>query len=136
MAPWMTLQTLALVLDGVAAVAVIAWLWWARRRLAADTATAREQAAQVARHAEREAELAARERAHGLIVEAEHAADEVRDAAREIEQRAADQMRDTTERAAHIALRDQEVSRREEALQQIGEYDTLHWPARKLKAPT
>lgn len=125
MAPWMTLQTLALVLDGVAAVAVIAWLWWARKRLAADTATAREQAAQVARHAEREAdatrkeaELAARERAHAVIIEAERAAGEARDAARQIELRAADRMRDTTERAAQLALRDQEVSRREEALQQ------------------
>ena len=125
MAPWMTLQTLALVLDGVAAVAVIAWLWWARKRLAADTATAREQAAQVARHAEREAdatrkeaELAARERAHAVIIEAERAAGEARDAARQMELRAAARMRDTTERAAQLALRDQEVSRREEALQQ------------------
>ena len=59
MAPWMTLQTLALVLDGIAAVAVIAWLWWARKRLAADTATAREQADWFRKHLPANAEQAA-----------------------------------------------------------------------------
>jgi ribonuclease Y len=125
MTPWMTLQTLALVLDGVAAVAVFVWLVWARKRLAADTAHAREQAAHIVRHAEREAdaarkeaELAAKERAHALMVDAERTARDLQDAARVVERQAADQLRSATERTAVLAQRDQEIGHREVALQQ------------------
>ena len=47
MGQWTSIEVLGLVLDGVAALAVLVWLVWARKRLAADTVHAREQAAQI-----------------------------------------------------------------------------------------
>jgi hypothetical protein len=91
-----SLELIGLVLDGIAALAVLLWLAWARKRMAADTVHAREQAAQIVASANREAEatrrhaeLAGKETAHALLVDAERTAREVMDAARATEQRAA-----------------------------------------------
>ena len=125
MGQWNSLEVLALVLDGTAAVAVLLWLLWARKRLAADTRHAHEQAALTVRNAEREAEarrkeaeLDTKERAHAMLVDAERAAREVQEAARSAEQHAADQLRTATERTAALLQREQDLVRRQEDLQQ------------------
>ena len=124
MGQWTSLEFLALILDGAAAIAVLAWLLWARKRLAADTRHAHEQAAQIIRNAEREAEslqkeaaLAGKERAHTLLVDAERAARDMQDAARTAEQHAAEQLRLAADRTAALLQRDQDLTRRADALQ-------------------
>jgi ribonuclease Y len=124
MAQWTSLELLGLVLDGVAAVAVLVWLLWARKRLAAHARQAHEQAALIIQNAQREAdaqrkeaELAAKERAHALLVEAERTAREVHDAARGAEQHAAEQLRVAADRAAALLQREQDMSRRVAELQ-------------------
>ncbi|HTV00014.1 MAG TPA: ribonuclease Y [Luteitalea sp.] len=119
MTPWISLQTLALVLDGVAAVAVLVWVIWARKRLKADTAHAREQAAQIVRHAERdaeslrkEAELAARERAHAVTTEAERTARDAEDRVRAAERQATERLRDAEAQQARAAGREQALDQR------------------------
>lgn len=124
MGQWTSLEFLALLLDGAAAVAVLAWLLWARKRLAADAKQAQEQAALIIRNAEREAEsrrkeaeLAGKERAHALLVDAERAARELHEAARGAEQHAADQLRAASDRTAALLQREQDLARRQEELQ-------------------
>jgi ribonuclease Y len=124
MGQWNSLEVLALVLDGAAALAVLLWLLWARKRLAADARHAQEQAALILRNAEREAEaqrkeaeLAGKERAHALLVESERAARESQESARTAEQHAADQLRAATERTAALLQREQDLVRRQEDLQ-------------------
>jgi ribonuclease Y len=124
MGQWTSIEVLGLVLDGVAALAVLVWLMWARKRLAADTTHAREQVAQILASAEREAEsrrkeaeLAGKERAHTLLLEAERTAREIHDAARAAEQHAAEQMRHAGERTAGVLQREQDVIRLQEELQ-------------------
>ncbi len=124
MGQWTSLELIGLALDVVAAVAVLLWLYWARRRLAADTAHAREQAAQILASAEREAEgrrkeaeLAGKERAHVLLVDAERASRDMQDAARTAEQHAAEQLRAASERTATLLQREQDLARRLDDLQ-------------------
>jgi len=116
---WTSLELLGLLLDGIAAVAVLVWLIWARKRLAADARQAQDQAALIIQNAQREAdsrqkaaELAGRERAHTLLVEAEAAAREMQQAARASEQHAADQLRMASDRTAALLQREQELTRR------------------------
>ncbi|MGI8671944.1 MAG: hypothetical protein ACR2LU_04990, partial [Luteitalea sp.] len=97
MGPWTFLTVLALVVDGVLAAAILLWWLTARKRLAAEAAAVREQAALVLRNAERdalarqkEAEVAGRERAHTVLIDDEANAREVRGAAHRAELEAAD----------------------------------------------
>ncbi|WP_396625009.1 ribonuclease Y [Luteitalea sp.] len=125
MGQWTTLELLGLALDAVAAVAVMVWVVWARKRLKADTEHAREQASQIVAGAERdaearrkEAELAGKERAHAVLLDAERAARDLHDGARAAEQHAADQLRLATERTAALLQREQDLSRRLDDVQQ------------------
>jgi len=100
MGQWTSLEVIGLALDGMAALAIVLWVVWARKRLAADTVHAREQAAQIIASAERDAlsqrketELLGKEQAHALLVDAERAAREIQDAARTSEQHIAEQLR-------------------------------------------
>ncbi len=139
MGPWNSLELLALALDVTAALAVLAWLLWARKRLAADVRHAEEQAALVISTAERdaeshrkEAELAAKERAHALLVESERAAREMTDAARAAEQHAADQLRSATDRTAALLQREQDLVRRQdEVRERLEAATTLEQAARR-----
>jgi ribonuclease Y len=121
MGQWTSIEVLGLVLDGVASLAVLAWLIWARKRLAADTSQASQHVTQILANAEREAdsrrkeaELLGKERAHALLLEAERAARDVHDAARAAEQHSAEQMRQASERTAALLEREQEWVRRHE----------------------
>ena len=123
MGQWNSLEVIGLALDGIAAVALVLWVFWARKRLATDTAHARDQAAQIIATAEREAlarskeaELAGKESAHALLVGAERSAREIQDAARASEQHAAEQLRAASERAAALLQREQDLARRHEEL--------------------
>jgi ribonuclease Y len=123
MGQWTSLEAIGLALDGIAALALVLWVVWARKRLAADTAHAREQAAQILATAEREAlarskeaELAGKESAHALLVAAERASRDIHDAARAVEHRAAEQLRLANERAAAVLQREQDLGRRHEEL--------------------
>ena len=89
MGQWISLEAIGLALDGIAALAVVLWVVWARKRLAADTAFAREQAARSSRAPNGEAlargketELARQGTGHAQLVEAERASRELEDAAR------------------------------------------------------
>jgi ribonuclease Y len=120
-----SLELIGLVLDGIAALAVLLWLAWARKRMAADTVHAREQAAQIVASANREAEatrrhaeLAGKETSHALLVDAERTAREVMDAARATEQRAAEQLRIAGERSAALLQREQDLVHRHDDVQQ------------------
>lgn len=142
MGQWTSLEVVGLVLDGVAAVAVLVWLLWARKRLAAHARQAQEQAALIVRNAEREAEarlkeaeLAGKERAHGLLVEAERAARDIQDAARATEQHATDQLRTATDRTATLLQREQDLARRVADLQASQQQlERLHEEARARRA--
>ncbi len=119
MGQWTSLEIFALALDAIAALAVLLWLLWARKRLAADAQRAEAQAALVLRNAEREAEsrrkeaeIEARERAHVLMREAEQAAREMQDAARLTEQRATERIRHADDRASALLQADQDLARR------------------------
>ena len=125
MGQWNSLELIGLALDGIAALAVLLWLAWARKRMAADTVHAREQAAQIVASAGREAEatqrhaeLAGKERAHALLVETERTAREMLDAARATEQHAADQLRTAGERSAALLQREQDLVLRLDDVQQ------------------
>ena len=135
MGQWSSLEIFGLVLDGVAAVAVLVWLWWARRRVAEYAREAQEQAALIVRNAEREAEsrlkeaeLSGKERAHGLLVEAERAARELHEAARTAEQHAAEQLRTAGDRTAALLQREQELAR------QLADVQARHAQAEALGA--
>ena len=117
---WTSVEVLALVLDGVAAAAVVVWLFWVRKKLAADARQAEDHAALLLRQAEREAEahrkeieLAAKERAHALLVEAERAVRDMQESARATEQHAADQLRMAADRSAALLQREQELAERQ-----------------------
>lgn len=124
MRQWTTFELIGLVLDGIAALAVVVWFIWARKRLAADALHAREQADQVLASASREAdalrkeaELAGKERAHALMVESERAARDLHDSARAAEQQAAEQVRLAVERATTVSQREQDLLRRQDDVQ-------------------
>ena len=123
MGQWNSLEVIGLALDGIVAVALVLWVLWARKRLAADTAHAREHAAQIIATAEREAlarskeaELAGKESAHAVLVSAERTARDIQDAARATEQQAAEQLRTASERAAALLQREQDLHRRHDEL--------------------
>jgi ribonucrease Y len=121
MGQWSALGLLVNVAVGLAAAgAVYAWWLATRKRVAAETmGRAREQADALLQHAEREAaarqreaELAGKERAHQLLVEAEHAARDLRDQARAVERTAAESLREAAERRAAAAAREADVQQR------------------------
>ena len=125
MGQWNSLELIGLALDGIAALAVLLWLAWARKRMAADTVHAREQAAQIVASAgreaeatQRQAELAGKERAHALLVDTERTARDMLDAARATEQHAADQLRTAGERSAALLQREQDLVLRLDDVQQ------------------
>jgi len=126
-----SLEVLGLVLDGAAALAVLVWLNIARKRLSADAAHAREEAARIIATAERdaesqrkEAELAARERAHAVFVDAERAARDVEREAQTTAQRAEEQARASVERAAALLHLEQDLARtRDDLTRQRAEVD-------------
>ena len=131
MAQLNSLEVLGLVLDGAAALAVLVWLNIARKRLSADAAHAREEAARIIATAERdaesqrkEAELAARERAHAVFVDAERAARDVEREAQTTAQRAEEQARASVERAAALLHLEQDLARtRDDLTRQRAEVD-------------
>lgn len=99
------------VLVGLAAgAAVFAWWLASRRRLAAETTgRAESEAERLLQHAEREAEarrkeleLAAKERAHTLLVEAERTARDQRDQAEALQRAAHDRAREQAARDAEL----------------------------------
>ena len=125
MGPWTSLTVLALVVDGVLAAAILLWWLTARKRLAAEAAAVREQAALVLRNAERdaqarqkEAEVAGRERAHAVLIDAEATARDVRDAARRAELEAADHVRAAGLRLADVQQHERVLAGQDDTLRQ------------------
>lgn len=142
MAQWPSLEFLALLLDGIAAVAILVWLLWARKRLAVHARQAHEQAALIVQNAQREAEarqkeaeLAGKERAHALLIEAERAARDVHETARGAEQHAAEQLRLASDRTAALLQREQDMARRLAELQERQQHlEALDGQARRRLA--
>jgi ribonuclease Y len=117
---------LDIVVGLVAAAAVFAWWLGTRKRLAAETVgRAQAEAARLVQHAEREiearrkeVELAAKERAHELIVEAERTARQQRDDAAALERAATDRTREQASRAEALAAQAAELEARRRAVEQ------------------
>ncbi len=124
MGQWTSLEVLAFVLDVTAALAVLFWLLWARRRLAAERRRVEDQAALTLRNADREAEarrkeaeLEAKERAHTLLVDAERTARQLQESARVAEQQASEQLRHAAERTTELLQRDKALLASQQDLQ-------------------
>jgi ribonuclease Y len=109
-----------------AAIGAAVFLYWlaGRKRLAAETVgRAQDEAARIAKDAERDAEtrkkealLEAKERAHGMLVEAEQQARERRQQLGAIEQTLSRRDEKLTERLGGIEHRDKEMRAQEQAL--------------------
>lgn len=121
---------LSLILDvlvGLAAgAAVFAWWLATRKRLAAETVgRAEAEATRLLQHAKRdadahrkEAELAARERAHEIVVEAERSARAQRDAAETFERTSAERTRELSAREHALTAQAATLDARESALRE------------------
>jgi ribonuclease Y len=125
MGQWNALGLLLDIVVGLAAgAAVFAWWLATRKRLAAETVgRAEAEARRLVQHAEREiearrkeVELAAKERAHELVVEAERTARQQRDDAAALERAAADRTREQAAYAASLAGQAAELDARRAAL--------------------